>query len=158
MDPGVRIENLGKGVARYGLATVVGGIGAEKFTEYEAKNIEPLLVGSPLFSWLVRRIGLRGTARLVGATELGIAGLLVFAPKRSRLSTLGSALAVGMFGTTLSFLFSTSAARTRSTKGVPILADVGQFLVKDLVFLGTSLLILGESLSRRRTRWRWRFR
>jgi hypothetical protein len=46
-------------------------------------------------------------------------------PRRSRLTALGSALAMGMFGTTLSSLFSRPAARTRSTKGVPILSDVG---------------------------------
>jgi hypothetical protein len=32
---------------------------------------------------------------------------------------------MGMFGTTLSFLFSTPAARTRTTKGVLILSAVG---------------------------------
>ena len=74
-------------------------------------------------------------------------------PKRSRLSALGSVLAVGMFGTTLSFLISTPAARTRTTKGVPILADVGQFLVKDVVLLGAALLTLGEALRRRSRRW-----
>jgi reactive chlorine resistance protein C len=51
-----------------------------------------------------------------------------------------------MFGTTLSFLFSTPAARTRTTKGVPILSDVGQFLIKDVILIGVSVLTLGESL------------
>jgi uncharacterized membrane protein YkgB len=54
-----------------------------------------------------------------------------------------------MFGTTLSFLFSTPAARTRTTRGVPILSDVGQFLVKDVVLIGASALTLGEALHER---------
>jgi reactive chlorine resistance protein C len=54
-----------------------------------------------------------------------------------------------MFAATLSFIASTPAARTRSTKGVPILSDVGQFLIKDVVLVGASLLTLGESLRHR---------
>jgi uncharacterized membrane protein YkgB len=148
----LRVERIGSGLLRYSLAAVIAGIGAEKFSDYEVKNITPLLENSPLFSWLARRIGLRRTARLVGASELVIATLLVLPPRRSSLSALGSALAMGMFGTTLSFLFSTPAARTRTTRGVPILSDVGQFLVKDVVLLGASALTLGESLHQRALR------
>ena len=85
----------------------------------------------------------------MGVTELAIASLVAIPPRRSALSALGSLLAIGMFGTTLSFIASTPAARTRSTKGVPILSDVGQFLVKDVVLVGASLLALGESLRQR---------
>jgi uncharacterized membrane protein YkgB len=148
MYSGARIEDIGTGMTRYGLASFIGGMGALKFTDYEANNIKPLLENSPLTSWLFRRIGMRGTVRVVGVAELAIASLLAFPPRRSRLSALGSVLSLGMFGVTLSFLFSTPAARTRSTKGVPILTAVGQDLAKDLVLLGASVLTLGESLRR----------
>jgi uncharacterized membrane protein YkgB len=144
-----KLETIGRAILRYGLAAVIATIAAEKFTDYEVQNISPLLEHSPLFSWLQGRIGLKRTARLVGITELTIAGLLAVPPRRSALSALGGVLAVGMFATTLSFIASTPAARTRSTKGVPILSDVGQFLVKDVVLAGASLLTLGESLRRR---------
>ena len=123
-------------------------MGALKFTDYEAKNIEPLVEHSPLTAWLRRGIGMKDTSRLIGAVELTIAGLLAFAPRRSMASAIGSGLVVGMFGTTLSFLVSTPAARGKSTKGVPILTDVGQFLLKDAVLLGASVLTLGESVNR----------
>jgi uncharacterized membrane protein YkgB len=145
----LRLETIGTDIARYGLAAVIAVHAAEKFTDFEVNNIKPLLENSPLFSWLGRRIGWRGTARLVGISELTIASLLALPPRRSRLSALGSMLAMGMFGTTLSFLFSTPAARTRTANGVPILSDVGQFLIKDVVLMGVSLLTLGESLQRR---------
>jgi uncharacterized membrane protein YkgB len=145
----LKLESIGTGIVRYGLAAVIATIAAEKFSDYEVKNITPLLENSPPFSWLARRIGLRGTARLVGGSELAIAALLALPPRRSRWSALGSALAMGMFSTTLSFLFSTPAARTRTTRGVPILSDVGQFLVKDVVLLGASALTLGEALHQR---------
>jgi uncharacterized membrane protein YkgB len=149
LPAGSKLETIGRGILRYGLAAVIGTIAAEKFTDYEVQNISPLLQHSPLFSWLQRRIGLKRTARLVGVTELAIAGLLAIPPRRSPLSALGSLLAIGMFSTTLSFLASTPAARTTSTEGVPILSDVGQFLVKDIVLAGASVLTLGESLRQR---------
>ena len=139
-------------MVHYGLAGVIAVIASEKFTGFEVNNIKPLLENSPLFSWLGRRIGWRAMTRIVGTSELAIASLLALPPRRSRLSVLGSVLALGMFGTTLSFLFSTPAARTRSTKGLPILSDVGQFLIKDVVFVGASLLSLGQSLHQRALR------
>lgn len=148
MQRGKKIEKVGERIIRYTLAAVVGTIAALKFTDYEAKNIEPLVENSPLTSWLRRGIGMKGAARLIGAVELATAGLLAFAPRRSTAAVIGSALAIAMFGTTLSFLVSTPAARGKSTKGVPILTDVGQFLLKDAVLLGASVLTLGESMSR----------
>jgi uncharacterized membrane protein YkgB len=145
---GRKIENIGRSIVRYALATVIGTIGALKFTDQEAKGIEPLIEHSPLTAWLRRSIGEKGASRLFGVVELATAGLLAFAPRRSTASAVGSVLAIGMFGTTLSFLLSTPAARGRSTKGVPILTDVGQFLLKDAVLLGASVLTLGESMNR----------
>jgi uncharacterized membrane protein YkgB len=145
---GRKIENIGERIVHYALAAVIGTIGAMKFTDYEAKNIEPLVEHSPLTSWLRRSIGEKRASRLIGAVELATAGLLAFAPRRSTAATIGSVFAIGMFGTTLSFLLTTPAARGRSTKGVPILTDVGQFLLKDAVLLGASVLTLGESMDR----------
>jgi Protein of unknown function, DUF417 len=45
----LRVERIGSGLLRYGLAAVIAGIGAEKFSDYEVKNITPLLENSPLF-------------------------------------------------------------------------------------------------------------
>ena len=150
---GSRVENLGEAIVRYGLAGLLATMGSFKFTDYEANNIKAVLENSPLFSWLVRRIGLRRMAALVGTSELVIAGLLAIPPRRSRASALGSALAMGMFATTLSFLFSTPQARTRTgfaaeKKNVPIFSDAGQFLMKDVILLGGALMTLGESLRR----------
>ena len=39
-------------LARYGLALVIGWIGALKFTSYEAQGIQPLVAIRPLMSWL----------------------------------------------------------------------------------------------------------
>jgi uncharacterized membrane protein YkgB len=64
-----------------------------------------------------------------------------------RASALGSALAVGMFFTTLSFLVTTPGVWESSAGGFPALsASPGQALIKDLALLGISLRAFGEAL------------
>ena len=46
----LRVQAVGSFVLRYGLVLVIGWIGLMKFTEYEAKGIEPLVARSPLMS------------------------------------------------------------------------------------------------------------
>jgi reactive chlorine resistance protein C len=45
---------------------------------------------------------------------------------------------------TVSFLFSTPGA-FQFSHGIPLLGDAGQFLIKDLVLLGTSILTAAEA-------------
>jgi len=60
---------------------------------------------------------------------------------------IGSALAVVMFLTTLSFVFSTPGWEP-SLGGFPALSALpGQFLLKDVVLLGAAIWSLGESLT-----------
>src|SRR5262249_32663833 len=67
-------------------------------------------------------------------------------PVLARASALGSALAVGMFLTTLSFLVTTPGVWEPSLGGFPALSALpGQFLIKDLALLGISLWSLGEA-------------
>ena len=143
------VEGAAMRLMRYGLASIIGTSGVEKFRDYEVEAVEPLVDNSPLFSWLSKRIGARAMARLIGVTELAIAALLTVPPRRSRLSAIGSMLAIGQFTTTLSFLFSTPGTLTRTTRGLPRLSDLGEFLVKDVVLLGASAATLGEALHER---------
>jgi len=65
METGLRVQAVGSLVLRYGLVLVIGWIGLMKFTEYEAKGIQPLVAHSPLMSWMydfsrdIRRWGAR---------------------------------------------------------------------------------------------------
>lgn len=144
-----RVEGAAMRLLRYALAGIIGTSAVSKFRDYEVEAIKPLFENSPLFSRLYERIGARGMARLVGVTELAIATLLTAAPRRSRLSAIGSMLAICEFTTTLSFLFSTPGTLTRPTGGLPRLSDLGEFLVKDVVLLGASAATLGEALQER---------
>ena len=84
-----------------------------------------------------------GDRRIVLRGDRGGGAARPFSP---RASALGSALAVGMFLTTLSFLVTTPGVWEPSAGGFPALSGKpGQFLIKDLALLGISLWSLGEA-------------
>jgi uncharacterized membrane protein YkgB len=113
------------------------------------------VANSPLMSWGYGLMSLRGFSAVLGIVEVAIAILIAARPFWPRASALGSALAVGMFLTTLSFLITTPGVWAADAGGFPALSGFpGQFLIKDLVLLGISLWSLGEAwkASQRRER------
>src|SRR6266404_6920298 len=143
---GFRVEAVGRELARYGLVVIVGWIGLMKFTAYEAEGIRLYVTNSPLMSWVYGLMSVEGFSAMLGVVEVAIAILIAARPFSPRASALGSALAVGMFLTTLSFLITTPGVWEPSAGGFPALSALpGQFLIKDLALLGISLWSLGES-------------
>jgi uncharacterized membrane protein YkgB len=148
-----RVEAVGRELARYGLVVVVTWIGLMKFTAYEAEGISGFVAHSPLISWAYGLMSVRGFSALLGVVEVAIAVLIALRPFSPRASALGSALAVAMFLTTLSFLGTTPGVWEPSLGGFPALSAMpGQFLIKDLALLGVSLWSFGEAWTAGR-RW-----
>src|SRR5215469_2576953 len=82
----------------------------------------------------------------LGTLEIIAALLIALRPLAPRLSAAGSAMAVLLFASTLSFLFTTPGVLAAS--GFPVLSVLpGQFLLKDLVLIGVALWTLGDSLA-----------
>ena len=149
-----RVESVGimHHAIRYGLVVVLLWIGAMKFTTYEAEGISGLVANSPLMSWAYQTFSTRQFSALLGITELLIATLIAVRPFSPRVSALGSALAAGMFLTTLSFLASTPGVAEPSL-GFPALSVLpGQFLIKDIVLLGAAVWATGEAMREARRR------
>ncbi len=144
-DGGLRIRVAGALVLRYGLVLVIGWIGLMKFTGYEAKGIEPLVAHSPFMSWMYSFLSVQTFSDALGVVEVTIAILIGLRHWSAKASALGSAAAVIMFLTTLSFLFSTPGWEP-SLGGFPSLSALpGQFLLKDVVLLGAALWSFGEA-------------
>ncbi len=143
--PTTKLESAGLTALRTGLALNLLWIGLLKFDDYEVENIRPLTSSSPLFSPLLKRLGERRVARLIGVAEIAMGSAIAAKPIAPRLSTIGSLSAVGTFLTTLSFLATTPGVWQEGRKA-PKLSMTGQFLVKDSVLLGASLLTAAESL------------
>jgi uncharacterized membrane protein YkgB len=141
-----RVEAVGRELARYGLVVVVGWIGLMKLTAYEAQGISRYVANSPLLSWVYGFMTHRSFSAVLGVIEVTIAILIAARPFSPRASVVGSALAVGMFLTTLSFLITTPGVWASDAGGFPALSgSPGQFLIKDLALLGISLWSLGEA-------------
>jgi uncharacterized membrane protein YkgB len=141
-----RTEAVGRELARYGLVVVVGWIGLMKFTAYEAEGISTYVSNSPLMSWVYGFLSVRAFSAVIGVIEVAIAILIAARRFSPRACAIGSALAVGMFLTTLSFLVTTPGVWEASAGGFPALSGKpGQFLIKDLALLGISLWSFGEA-------------
>ena len=148
----ITLKHTGNFIFRYGLALIFFWVGLLKFTAYEAKNIEPLVMNSPIWSWAYQSLGLQGLSNLIGVLEVLI-GLLIatrfFSP---RLSAIGSIGAIVAFLITLSFML-TTPGMWEPGYGFPALSALpGQFLAKDLVLLGVSIWTAGEAMQAARMR------
>lgn len=144
---GAKLMRAGEFVLRYGLAAVFLWIGLLKFTAYEARNIEPFVANSPIWSWAYVSMGLRGVSNIIGVLEISIGALIAtraFWPKASAVGSLGAAIT---FIITLSFMLTTPGV-WEAGYGFPFPSALpGQFLAKDLVLLGVSIWTCGEALS-----------
>ena len=138
-------QRTGEIMVRYGLVIVIVWFALMKFTEIEAKGIEPLVAGSPLLAWVYRFLSVSSFSRCLGAAELSIALLMALRPASAKACAVGSAGAVVMFLTTLSFLFQ-KVSWDATLGGFPApSAAVGEFLLKDIVLLGAAVWSLGEA-------------
>ena len=141
------IEDLGREIVRWGLVVVLVWIGAMKFTAYEAMGIQPLVAHSPFVSWMYDFLSVRSFSAMLGCIEIVTATLISMRSLSPKASAVGSVLAIGLFATTLSMLFTTPGWEP-TLGGFPALsAAPGQFLLKDIVLFGGCVWSLGESLN-----------
>ena len=146
---GAQVSTLGALLLRYGLVVVIGWIGAMKFTAYEAEGIQPLVANSPLLSWAYAVWGVQEFSHILGVLEITVALLIALRPISTMCAAAGSIMAIGMFMTTLSFIFSTPGWEP-TLGGFPALSAMpGQFLLKDIVLLGAAVWSLGDALQDR---------
>jgi len=78
--------------------------------------------------------------------EVLTALLLIVKPWYPTVSLLGSALAIALFVSTLTFVITTPGVGEASAGGFPLLSMTGQFLIKDIVLVGVSILTLADAM------------
>jgi reactive chlorine resistance protein C len=83
---------------------------------------------------------------LLGVVELAAAVLLAIKPLAPRLSIVGSLLAIVLFVSTVSFLFTTPGGSEPAGGGFPALSLTGEFLLKDIPLLGLSFWTLADAM------------
>ncbi len=132
-------------VVRYGLVIVLLWYGGLKFMRYEAEGIVPLVSQSPFMSWAYDVFSVSTFSALLGVFEIAAAVLLAVRPWWPRLSVVGSLLAIVLFVSTISFMFTTSGVFEASQGGFPALSLTGGFLMKDIALLGISVWTLADT-------------
>ncbi len=140
------VKRVGRFVFRYGLAMIFVWAGFLKFFAYEAKNIEPMVTNSPIWSWAIPSFGLQGLSNVIGIIEISVGLLLATRSFWPKVSAVGSIGAIVTFLITLSFMLTTPGV-WEPGYGFGFLSGMpGQFLAKDLVLLGVSIWTAGEAL------------
>ena len=146
------IDSLASILGRYGLVLVIGWIGALKFANFEAHQIQPLVANSPFMGWLYNIFPVYTFSALLGIFELTAAALLAIKPVAPKLSIAGSLLAILLFLATISFLFTTPGVGEPAGGGFPAMSLTGEFLLKDVPLLGLSFWTLADAMRAARRR------
>jgi reactive chlorine resistance protein C len=146
------IDTVASLLGRYGLVVVIGWIGALKFANFEANQIQPLVANSPFMGWLYDIFSVYTFSALLGVFELAAAVLLAIKPLFPKLSIVGSVQAIVLFLATISFLFTTPGIGEPAGGGFPALSLIGEFLLKDIPLLGLSFWTLTDSIRAVRVR------
>jgi uncharacterized membrane protein YkgB len=140
------IDAIASLLGRYGLVIVIGWIGALKFANFEAHQIQPLVANSPFMGWLYHIFPVHTFSALLGVFEVAAAVLIAIKPWFPRLSIVGSLQAIVLFLATISFLFTTPGVSEPAGGGFPALSLTGEFLLKDIPLLGLSFWTLADSM------------
>jgi reactive chlorine resistance protein C len=96
--------------------------------------------------WLYSVFGVETFSMMLGSVEVATAVLLVVKPWFPTLSLVGSVLAILLFVSALTFVITTPGVGEASAGGFPLLSMTGQFLIKDIVLLGVSILTLADAM------------
>lgn len=147
------IDTIASLLGRYGLVIVIGWIGALKFANFEAHQIQPLVANSPFMGWLYGIFPVYTFSALLGVFEVTAAVLIAIKPLSPKFSIVGSMQAIVLFLATISFLFTTPGVSEPAGGGFPAISHIGEFLLKDIPLLGLSFWTLADSIraARRRT-------
>ncbi|MCU0445143.1 MAG: YkgB family protein [Microscillaceae bacterium] len=131
--------STGAYISLYGTVLVLLWIGAFKFTPTEAKAIVPLVSNSPLMSWLYLVGNPQQVSNFIGIFEIITALFFAAYPINYQLGRVGALLSTLIFLATLSFMFTTP----NSFQKIDGFWVPDAFILKDLAFLGLSLMFLG---------------
>ncbi|MDC9501658.1 DUF417 family protein [Pseudoalteromonas sp. Angola-18] len=121
------------------VAMVLLWIGGMKFYEFEAKAIVGLVETSPFMSWLYTVFSVQGASNIIGGFDVLFAvlfgaGILL---NNKKLIIVSGFACLSVFLMTQTFLITATGAFSSST----LLERLGQFVIKDLWYVGNLIVI-----------------
>lgn len=122
--------------------------GFQKWFTFEARQITPFIVHSPLVFWLIPAFGVRGASFFLGTTEWLLATLIFLGFWNRRLGILGALGSIVTFLGTVTIIPFFPNAWAIEAGGFPAMYLPVAFLMKDILFLAVSFYLLKQDLRR----------
>jgi uncharacterized membrane protein YkgB len=141
-------SGLANHLIRAAMVFIFFAFGIQKWNQYTAELLVPLISHSPVVFWLEPVFGVRGAGYFLGTTEMIFGSLILlgyWSPKLGILGALGSI--VTFIGTTTIIPYLPDAW-AKEAGGFPIMTLPGGFLTKDVLFLAASFYLLKQDLTR----------
>ena len=120
----------------------------QKWTEYTAQMLVPLISHSPVVFWLLPVVGVRGAGYFLGTTETIFGSLIFLGYWSPRLGILGALGSIVTFIGTTSIIPFLPGGWAPEAGGFPIMTLPLGFLIKDVLFLAASFYLLKQDLTR----------
>jgi uncharacterized membrane protein YkgB len=120
----------------------------QKWTQYTAELLVPLISHSPVVFWLLPVFGVRGTGYFLGTTETIFGSLIFLGYWSPRLGILGALGSIVTFIGTTSIIPFLPDGWVAEAGGFPIMTLPVGFLIKDILFLAASFYLLKQDLTR----------
>jgi uncharacterized membrane protein YkgB len=120
----------------------------QKWSQYTAEMLVPLISHSPVVFWLLPAFGVRGAGYFLGTTETIFGSLIFLGYWSPRLGILGALGSIATFIGTTSIIPFLPDGWAREAGGFPIMTLPLGFLMKDVLFLVASFYLLKQDLTR----------
>jgi uncharacterized membrane protein YkgB len=120
----------------------------QKWNQFTAEMLVPLISHSPVVFWIIPAFGVRGAGYFLGTTETLFGALILLGYWSPRLGILGALGSIVTFIGTTSIIPFLPDAWEREAGGFPIMTLPIGFLTKDVLFLVVSFYLLKQDLRR----------
>jgi uncharacterized membrane protein YkgB len=120
----------------------------QKWNQFTAEMLVPLISHSPVVFWLIPAFGVRGAGFFLGTTETLFGTLIFLGYWGPRLGVLGALGSIVTFIGTTSIIPFLPDAWAKEAGGFPIMTLPIGFLTKDILFLVVSFYLLKRDLTR----------
>jgi uncharacterized membrane protein YkgB len=120
----------------------------QKWTQYTAEMLVPLISHSPVVFWLLPAFGVRGAGYFLATTEMIFGSLIFLGYWSPRLGIMGALGSIVTFIGTTSIIPFLPDAWAREAGGFPIMTLPLGFLMKDVLFLAASFYLLKQDVAR----------
>src|SRR5262245_53237279 len=122
--------------------------GYQKWWDYDAQTVIPVISNGPLISWMYPVFGIRGASWFLGISEWLFGGLIFIGFWNKTVGALGAAGSCLTFLMTITIIPYMPDGWAASAGGFPAMTGNVPFLMKDVVLFAVSVYLLKQDAAR----------